>query len=345
RVDIPEQERKDFFLYIDEFQNFATESFVSILYEARKYRLALVLSHQYIAQLDETVRDAVFGNVGTIVSFRIGAEDAEWLEREFTPEFLAVDFVNLGKYHVYVKLMIDGLAGHPFSARTLPPFSVPEKIFRNEIIEHSRKQYSSKQNVVEKDIAEWSGVVIGESGAVSLPSLPFSPAGADGSPQILYDAICAKCKKPTKVVFPPDGKRPVYCKTCRKKMKREETPRAYNEEKKESVPVSPAGASVLAPSQSVLPARLREVPAKQESKFVPASQNFAAAGNLNRPPASTIIPPASASSFNPRAKTRRDIPDFAVQYCPPRGFSFSPRCGKKSSRAVSQRQQKTSAES
>jgi type IV secretory pathway TraG/TraD family ATPase VirD4 len=92
RVDIPEEQRQDFFLYIDEFQNFATESFVNILSEARKYRLALILSHQYIAQLgtgpEAKVKDAVFGNVGTMVSFRVGAEDAEFLEQEFTPEFL-----------------------------------------------------------------------------------------------------------------------------------------------------------------------------------------------------------------------------------------------------------------
>ncbi|MFA5767531.1 MAG: type IV secretion system DNA-binding domain-containing protein, partial [Candidatus Paceibacterota bacterium] len=94
RVDIPEDKRKDFFLYIDEFQNFATESFTNILSEARKYRLALILGHQYITQMEEEVRDAVFGNVGTIISFRVGADDAEYLEKEFTPEFLATDLVN-----------------------------------------------------------------------------------------------------------------------------------------------------------------------------------------------------------------------------------------------------------
>src|SRR4030043_2118009 len=97
RVDILEEERRDFFLYVDEFQNFATRSFVNILSEARKYRLALILGHQYIAQMDETVRDAVFGNVGTIVTFRVGAEDAEYLEKEFAPDFTAEDLVNLPK--------------------------------------------------------------------------------------------------------------------------------------------------------------------------------------------------------------------------------------------------------
>ncbi|MDD2671769.1 MAG: type IV secretion system DNA-binding domain-containing protein, partial [Syntrophales bacterium] len=109
RVDIPEEGRRDFYLYVDEFQNFATESFTNILSEARKYRLCLILAHQYIAQMEETVRDAVFGNVGTLTVFRVGAEDAEALEPEFTPEFLAQDLVNLEKYNIYLKLMIDGL--------------------------------------------------------------------------------------------------------------------------------------------------------------------------------------------------------------------------------------------
>ena len=97
RVDIPvEENRKDFYLYVDEFQNFATESFASILSEARKYRLNLILAHQYIAQMDETVQDAVFGNVGTMVCFRVGAQDAELLEKEFGPEFMALDLVYFG---------------------------------------------------------------------------------------------------------------------------------------------------------------------------------------------------------------------------------------------------------
>ncbi|MBI2035870.1 MAG: type IV secretion system DNA-binding domain-containing protein [Candidatus Liptonbacteria bacterium] len=105
RVDIPEGERNDFYLYVDEFQNFATDSFASILSEARKYRLSLTLGHQYIEQLDEKVRPAVFGNVGTLAVFRVGAFDAEFLEKEFMPEFTASDLVNLPKWSVYIKLM------------------------------------------------------------------------------------------------------------------------------------------------------------------------------------------------------------------------------------------------
>ncbi len=221
RVDIPEEERKDFFLYIDEFQNFASESFVNILSEARKYRLSLILSHQYIAQLDETVRDAVFGNIGTMVSFRIGAEDAEALEKEFTPEFLATDFVNLGKYSVYVKLMIDGITGRPFSAETLPPpvfpFATPEESNKDKIIHLAQERYGTPRHTVEEKIARWAEV---DEATLQKSAAPQQVQG-QMSQQQLYDATCDRCNKDTKIVFPPDGKRPVYCKSCRKKIQNE----------------------------------------------------------------------------------------------------------------------------
>jgi energy-coupling factor transporter ATP-binding protein EcfA2 len=160
RVDLPEEKRRDFFLYVDEFQNFATESFANILSEARKYRLSLVLAHQYIGQLrtgDSTmVRDAVFGNVGTIITFRVGAEDAEFLEKEFMPEFLQNDLVNLSKANVYIKLMIDGVASRPFSAETMPPQKIPLESYRDVIIKNSRDHYGTPKAVVESRIAsEW----------------------------------------------------------------------------------------------------------------------------------------------------------------------------------------------
>ncbi len=158
RVNIPEQERKDFYLYIDEFQNFSTESFASILSEARKYRLNLVLAHQYIEQLDEKVRPAIFGNIGTIVSFRVGAEDAEFLEKEFNPEFNANDLVNLPNHNIYIKLMIDGVTSHPFSAETLSPKDQKEQSPIDVIIENNRRKYAiSSEAVTEKIDEEWSG--------------------------------------------------------------------------------------------------------------------------------------------------------------------------------------------
>lgn len=157
RVDIPEPERRDFFLYVDEFQHFATESFANILSEARKFHLGLIMAHQYIKQMEEPVRDAVFGNVGTIISFRVGAEDAEFLEKWFAPDFMMADIVNLGKQSIYLKLMINGISSRGFSASTLQKFARPDKSFREEIIEASRKTYANPKVGVEKDIAEWAG--------------------------------------------------------------------------------------------------------------------------------------------------------------------------------------------
>ncbi len=210
RVDVPEEEREDFFLYVDEFQNFATSSFVTILSEARKYRLALILSHQYIAQMEEPVRDAVFGNIGTLVSFRVGPEDAEFLEKEFAPEFSATDLVNLPKYNIYVKLMIDGLTSNPFSAETLLPPEVEEEAPRDKIIKVSRERYGTPREVIEDKIKRWFGPDL-------LPVTTLSPKS-----QPLFDAVCSNCGKKTKVVFEPQPGRPILCKACRKNSKKKE---------------------------------------------------------------------------------------------------------------------------
>lgn len=126
RADTPEDERKDYALYLDEFHSFTTQSLVLMLSELRKYRLSLVLAHQYLTQLEPTVKDAILGNVGTIIVFRIGANDAETLAQEFAPEFKITDFTNLPNYHIYLKMMIDGQVSQPFSAVTLPPDNLLE---------------------------------------------------------------------------------------------------------------------------------------------------------------------------------------------------------------------------
>ncbi len=155
RVRIPEEERRDFFLYADEFQNFASGSFASILSEARKYRLCLNLTHQYTAQLPEEMQDAVFGNIGTIISFALGAPDAAVLAPEFEPTFEANDLITLDKYSVYVKLMIDGMTSPPFSAATMPP---PKKGTGNaeEVVRISREKYGQPVEKVEERIKRWT---------------------------------------------------------------------------------------------------------------------------------------------------------------------------------------------
>jgi CxxC-x17-CxxC domain-containing protein len=153
RVDIPEKQRKDFYLYIDEFQNFSTESFATILSEARKYRLNLIIAHQYMEQLTDEVKAAVFGNVGTLVAFRVGAVDAEELVKEFTPVFEEEDILNLPKYEFYIKLMIDGVASAPFSARGLPPLSDEERTNNlQKAIDWTRQNYAKPQAEVEEEI-------------------------------------------------------------------------------------------------------------------------------------------------------------------------------------------------
>jgi type IV secretory pathway TraG/TraD family ATPase VirD4 len=153
RVETPMEERRDFYLVVDEFQNFATESFATILSEARKYRLNLVLAHQYIEQLDERVRAAIFGNVGTMIVYRVGAADAEYLEKEFEPEFMTNDFVNLPNFQYYIKLMIEGISSRPFSAHALLPPPIPEIHYAQDILEISRTKYALPKARVEEKIA------------------------------------------------------------------------------------------------------------------------------------------------------------------------------------------------
>jgi hypothetical protein len=149
------QKLPNFYLYVDEFQSFANESFADILSEARKYKLNLTIAHQYIEQMSEEVRAAVFGNVGTMMTFRVGSYDADVLEKEFAPVFTAEDLVNLGAYQLYLKLMIDGISSPPFSAVGLPPIEKPEVSFMEEIIDLSRKTYAKPRNEVEKAIKDW----------------------------------------------------------------------------------------------------------------------------------------------------------------------------------------------
>ena len=142
-----------FYFYVDEFQNFANESFASILSEARKYKLALTVAHQYVEQMTDEVKSAVFGNVGTMIVFRIGATDAEVFEKEFAPYFIMDDFVNLSAHQIYLRLMIDGVGSNPFSAHTLDPIQKPAHSFAKAVISHTRNEYAKPRFVVEEEIA------------------------------------------------------------------------------------------------------------------------------------------------------------------------------------------------
>ena len=158
RADVSDRVLKDlpnFYLFVDEFQNFANESFADILSEARKYKLNLTIAHQYIEQMTEEVKAAVFGNVGSMITFRVGAYDAEALEKEFAPVFTMEDIVNLDKYQIYLRLMIDGVGSQPFSSRTIPTPPVPDPNFVSEIIDTSRSQFARPRAGVEDEIKDW----------------------------------------------------------------------------------------------------------------------------------------------------------------------------------------------
>ncbi len=165
RANVPEDKRTDFYLYVDEFQNFATDSFATILSEARKYRLNLTMANQYIAQMPEEVRDAVFGNVGTMLSFQVGFDDAEFLSGQYGEEVLPNDLVSLSKYTAYSRLLIDGMPSKTFSLDTLaPPQFDQDEGRRDKVIKLSRERYATPRDIVEDKIRRWhEGAQNGES--------------------------------------------------------------------------------------------------------------------------------------------------------------------------------------
>jgi len=232
RVKIPEDERVDFYLYVDEFQNFATDSFANILSEARKYRLDLIIAHQYIGQLvtdvSTKVRDAIFGNVGTMITFRVGAADAEFLEKEFDPEFTIQDMINLPNYHIYLKLMVNGVRSRPFSASTLPPFKVASLPDAEELVIHSsRKRYACPNYLIEDEINKWSELSMG---------IGVQNSDDKKDDRKMYDIVCSNCAKKAQVPFEPIPGRPVYCKDCNVKIKAGELKPLPFKQRKEEPP-------------------------------------------------------------------------------------------------------------
>ncbi len=188
RADLPVEQMKNapnFYFYVDEFQSFANSTFANILSEARKYHLNLVIAHQYIEQMEEDVRNAVFGNVGTTIAFRVGPFDAEVLETVFTPRFTAADLVNLGFAQIYLTLMIDGIGSQPFSAVTLPPVERPHVSCRDMVLAASRKNYTKDRAEVEKIIADLHTPVKVEP-PVKKPNSDYKPRreGDDKKPPI-----------------------------------------------------------------------------------------------------------------------------------------------------------------
>lgn len=160
RADILEKDRKDFYLYVDEFQNFATDAFATILSEARKYKLNITMANQYIAQMPEEVRDAVFGNVGSLVAMQVGFDDAEYISQQFGEEVMPPDLVGMNKFTAYARILIDNMPTNTFSFDTLPPANVPQDEERRmKVRKASRERYATPRDVVEEKIMRWSKIL------------------------------------------------------------------------------------------------------------------------------------------------------------------------------------------
>ena len=187
RADIPEDERRDFFLYVDEFQNFATDSFVSILSEARKYHLNLIMAHQYINQLvtskfgsqSTQIRDAVFGNVGTLCSFKVGADDAEYLAKEYAPTLTEQDVLGISNYKMYMKLNIDNATSRPFSVSTIWDQTGSSEKIAQIVKEYSRLKHGRKKEFVDQEIVTRIGIDV-DAPPVDIDNMPGQPNQKDG---------------------------------------------------------------------------------------------------------------------------------------------------------------------
>lgn len=223
RVDMPEAERNDFYLYVDEFQNFAVESFASILSEARKYRLNLIMAHQYIMQLTEPVRDAVFGNVGSMITFRVGSPDALFMESEFAPRFLPEDIINLPKFSIYLKLMIDGVTSQPFSALTLAPIAHKTGSMQR-VIDQSRERYAGNRAKIEEKVAIWSGFGDGVDVGEKLKEAEVKKKEMKKA-RFLHNYNCTRCNKEFGLPVELDRTRPIYCEDCMPIVKEEQKKR------------------------------------------------------------------------------------------------------------------------
>jgi hypothetical protein len=293
------------YVYVDEFQSFANRSFADILSEARKYKLNLTIAHQYVEQMEEEVRSAVFGNVGTMISFRVGAYDAELLEKEFAPIFTAEDLVNLGFAQAYMKLMIDGVSSQPFSAVTLPPILEPPISNRDRVIAYSRQQYAARRDDTENAIKKWHEPVI-PAPAPSVPRSSESRASSDSTrPRAAENRTSSDSPRPRSGEIRRSEPRdtPYSGNTDRSAPRREPErpltpPSVERVEKKATPPSSPSSSS--RPEQT--PSSLREILAKlasAEKEKVKAKEQAKIASSPKPPeaekpaPAQTPVTPLS----------------------------------------------------
>jgi hypothetical protein len=312
RIDMPEKDRVDFYLYVDEFQNFAVDSFASILSEARKYRLNLIMAHQYIAQLvskdSEAVRDAVFGNVGTIITFRVGSPDALFMENEFMPRFTPEDLINLPKYGIYLKLMIDGVSSQPFSAQTLGP--IAQKMDSSEkVIEQSRERYAGNREQIEERVAVWSGFGPDTNVEERMAEVVQAKKEAKKA-RFAHEYTCTRCKKIFTHAMEFDLSRPIYCEECkpiidaeRQKAKERSGGKMGSVPKAAALPPPPkiAEGHIVAPQPPAISASLSELAPKEAVRPTPPA---VPAGEVLPPPipvSTSFVAPAAPTTAAPRA--------------------------------------------
>jgi hypothetical protein len=219
RANVPESQRRDFSLYVDEFQNFSTDSFATILSEARKYRLNLIVANQFITQLTEEIRDAVFGNVGSLVGLRVGANDAEFLTKQFSPTFDLEDLVKLPNFNAVVRLMIGGVPSQPFTMATIPPLGHPNEKLGQALRSLSAAKFARPRASVEKEIFErmkteavpkpsfatgqfGPGQSLSPPPSLSASARSTKPAGTSGSSFVNDWLAARRDKQPTPVPKP-----------------------------------------------------------------------------------------------------------------------------------------------
>ncbi len=310
------------YFYVDEFQSFANESFADILSEARKYKLSLTIAHQYIAQMPEPVRDAVFGNVGSMVTFRVGATDAEFLEREFIPVFTAEDIVNLGFAQIYLRLMIRGIGSKPFSAKTLPPIEKPAMSFKRDIIEYSRAQFARSRDSVEYDIDTWFAPVV--SGVPESKDLPPKKKSFQKS----SDSPTSRPPVPTKPYRPQGESRPPLQSTSRPapSFKKPPVMQVRQEKRPEAKPAAtPPPQSISletlaskAKNHAPSPSRTATIPSKNASPDAKQALQSVLQKALSAQtfPASSVPPPPSPSSSPPPRPLQSHTPPSSPKEIP-----------------------------
>ena len=305
RADVPDRVLKtlpNFYLFVDEFQNFANASFADILSEARKYKLNLTIAHQYVEQVDEFVRPAVFGNVGTMIVFRVGATDAEFLEKEFVPQFEIEDLVNLGFAQIYLKLMIDGLTSSPFSGTTLPPIAHPDVSYVKEIVDSSRAQFAKPRAQVEEIILKFHDAAPKSASA----SKAFTGSGPSSSGQGLAGSYKPPVASPNSFSaskLPINTGSPVASGPT--------TPMASPTTTGQVTSPSPSAPKAVAPTTPSIPAVPRPATAMTPPSASPTPSSY----NSPKPP---VRPAAPAPTITPRPSPSQSPSQLRPQSQPPK---------------------------